>query len=60
MKNNWDSKTWLNLIFYHYVGMGKEASMLYKKVCIFFRQFSRGLFMIYDVHINNKKLIESW
>ena len=35
--------------------MRKKASMLYKNVCIFLWQFSRGLFMIYDVHINNKK-----
>ena len=51
---------WTKTLFHDYTGMGEEESMSFKTLYIFLRQFSKWLFMIYNVHSNNNKLIDSW
>ena len=51
---------WTKTLFHHYTGMGEEESMSFKTLYIFLKQFSKWLFMIYNVHSNNNKLIDSW
>ena len=51
---------WTKTLFHHYTGMGEEEAISFKTLYTFLRQFSKWLFMIYNVHSNNNKLIDSW